>query len=254
MDELPSIKNFVRSFGAHWFEYMSGGPSVPLMLGALFIPNRALAVATGITGIVCGLFASYLVWASERRRVNDLLARATPKFTISFDPENKGIVDTDETRQVFHGMLINGKPMYRTEVKKCKYIRIAIEAISNMPINGCEAYIASLEKRMEGEWDFHSVQLPQHIPLQSEPFSVKYAVPHEIDFAKTDSESGLTPTPNVLWPNVLAHVFKDRATYRFTFRVHGGGITLAPMAVEIDWRGTWNEISARQIQPLSWGN
>jgi hypothetical protein len=220
------------------------------MLGALFIPNRELAVATGITGIICGLLASYLVWTSERGKVNDLQARVTPEFAISFDPGNRGIVDTDEARQVYHGMSMYGEPMYRAETKRCKYIRITIEAVSNVPIDGCEAYISSLEKRSNGEESFVNINLPQHIPLQNKPFSVKYGVPHEIDFAKTDPETGLTPSPNVLWPNVLAHALEEHAVYGFTFTVHGEGITLAPIAVEVDWRGAWNEVSARQVEPL----
>src|SRR4051812_1584711 len=65
----PSVRSFVRAFGGHWFEYMSGGPSVPLMIAALFMPNHALAIGSGLLGIVCGVLASYFVWGAERKKV-----------------------------------------------------------------------------------------------------------------------------------------------------------------------------------------
>ena len=72
MAERPSLWNFARAIWSHWGERMSGPASVPLMLMALFIPNQALAIATGLVGIACGLLAAYRVWAVERNRVIEL--------------------------------------------------------------------------------------------------------------------------------------------------------------------------------------
>jgi hypothetical protein len=51
---------------------MSGPPSVPLMLLALFIPNRYVAIGTGFLGIGCGVYAAYRVWAAQISRVIEL--------------------------------------------------------------------------------------------------------------------------------------------------------------------------------------
>ena len=63
---------FLKAFGADWGDRMSGAPSVPLMLLALFIPNRYVAIGTGLLGIGCGVYAAYRVWATERSRVLEL--------------------------------------------------------------------------------------------------------------------------------------------------------------------------------------
>ena len=51
---------------------MSGPASVPLMIAALFIPNRFIAIGTGLLGIACGVFAAYRVWSKERSRAIEL--------------------------------------------------------------------------------------------------------------------------------------------------------------------------------------
>lgn len=70
--EQPSPRTFWRAFTAHWLDAMSGPLSVPLTIGAFVIPNRALAVATGLAGYACLIFSSYRVWFAERSRVVEL--------------------------------------------------------------------------------------------------------------------------------------------------------------------------------------
>jgi hypothetical protein len=63
---------------------------------------------------------------------------------------------------------------------------------------------------------------------------------------KTDDGNHFLPTPNCLWPHALSNAFDDPATYRFTFKFHGGGYTDA-MAVEVNWNGKWDAVSGRQV-------
>lgn len=72
MAEKPSILSFVHAFGARWFYYVSGAPGVLLTMGAPFIPQRSLAIATGVAGIAGALTSAYLVWAAERKHVIEL--------------------------------------------------------------------------------------------------------------------------------------------------------------------------------------
>ncbi|MBB5046095.1 hypothetical protein HNR60_000837 [Rhodopseudomonas rhenobacensis] len=72
MTARPSALAFLKAFWADWGERMSGPASVPLMIAALFIPDRYVAIGTGVLGIACGIFAAYRVWSNERNRVLDL--------------------------------------------------------------------------------------------------------------------------------------------------------------------------------------
>jgi hypothetical protein len=68
----PSILSFVRAFGAHWFNYMSGPPGVVLMVASLFISQRPFAITVFLVGIAGALIAAYSVWAAEFKRVIEL--------------------------------------------------------------------------------------------------------------------------------------------------------------------------------------
>lgn len=72
MTARPSPWEFLKAFWADWGERMSGPASVPLMIAALIIPNRYVAIGTGLLGIGCGIFAAYRVWSNERSRVIEL--------------------------------------------------------------------------------------------------------------------------------------------------------------------------------------
>jgi hypothetical protein len=88
-----SLISFVRAFGGRWLDSMSGGFSVPLMLVALFVPNRAVAVGTGLLGIVCGVFAAYSVWKDERKRVNEVAA-LLQKMPLSLGPLREEVISS----------------------------------------------------------------------------------------------------------------------------------------------------------------
>src|SRR6185312_2565253 len=74
--QSPTTRNFVAALRNHWLEAMSGSASVPFAIWAVFAgepyQQRILAAAS----VFCLLFAAYRMWASERKRVNDLLSQA----------------------------------------------------------------------------------------------------------------------------------------------------------------------------------
>jgi len=99
----PSPWAFLKAFWSDWGERMSGPASIPLMIAALFIPNRYIAIGTGILGIACGAFAAYRVWSNERGRVIELekISRA-------------------DLQRMLNGMFIENTFMLRGEINLCK--------------------------------------------------------------------------------------------------------------------------------------
>ena len=99
----PSPWEFLKAFGAHWGELMSSAPSVPLMLLALFIPNRYVAIGTGFLGIGCGVYGAYRVWAMERSRIIELEKISRP-----------------DLQRMLNGMFLGNTFMLGGEINLCK--------------------------------------------------------------------------------------------------------------------------------------
>lgn len=103
MTAKPSALAFLKAFWADWGERMSGPASVPLMLLALFISDKGVAIGTGSLGIACGAFASYRVWSKERSRVAELekISRA-------------------DLQRMLNGVFMGGTFMLGGEINLCK--------------------------------------------------------------------------------------------------------------------------------------
>lgn len=67
--------NFLKAFTASWFTLMSGPLSVPLAIGAFFVPGNVAKAILAVTAVVCIVSASFSVWRRERQAVVALSAR-----------------------------------------------------------------------------------------------------------------------------------------------------------------------------------
>jgi len=250
----PSPKGFIKAFGHHWADYASGAPSVPLTFAALFISNKWAAIGTGLLGIACGVFAAYRVWSSERQRllvayerIGGLEYLLTPTFRVYFDQERGGMVDAI-AKSVSHAtMSTYGTQIQHERVTRSKYFRIWIEATTDAPVGQCEGYIVALERRNSDEEAFIHASVPQPLPLKAAPFDVVPGVRKAIDFVMSDETGRFDHSPEVYWPYTLDNYLSAPGTYRFTFRVHGGGVTAPPLRVEVHWQGQWDAIFAEQV-------
>jgi hypothetical protein len=65
---FADIWQFVRSFGARWFIYMSGAPSVPTAIAASLVENKTAQVGFAITAVVCILLAAFFIWREEYKK------------------------------------------------------------------------------------------------------------------------------------------------------------------------------------------
>jgi hypothetical protein len=84
----PTIKGFLKAFGANWVTKMSGPPTVPFTLAALFVPQAWLRTLFAVLAIVCAFVSSYAVWAAERKNAKesadklDSIESARPKICL----------------------------------------------------------------------------------------------------------------------------------------------------------------------------
>jgi hypothetical protein len=66
----PSFWNFLASFRRRWFAAMSGGLSVPFTLGAVYASGKWEKAGYAFLALLCGVYASFLVWKDERIKHN----------------------------------------------------------------------------------------------------------------------------------------------------------------------------------------
>src|ERR1700735_2115447 len=65
---MRRLGQFLWAIVADWGALMSGIPTVPLAIAALYVSNTKFKVLYGCLAVVCGLFASFRVWLKERER------------------------------------------------------------------------------------------------------------------------------------------------------------------------------------------
>jgi hypothetical protein len=139
------VRDFVRSFGGHWFIYMSGAPSVPAAMLALYVENDIAKILLGLTAIGCAVLSAYFVWRAERLKVIDLTEKTTQKFKLSFHPECEGITTTP----IRISRPAVGSPHIRVENYEGHYVRIRVEAIRPTPVRQCVAFITRVQKETD---------------------------------------------------------------------------------------------------------
>jgi hypothetical protein len=239
------FQDFVRSFGGHWFNYMSGAPSVPAAIIALYVSNPITEVLLWLTAAACVVLSSYLVWRVERLKVIELSGRLAPKLEASFNADKRGIVDAID-REFIN---IAGTSVSYIQETKAKYLRLCLRAATDVTVRGCEVYIVALEKRRNGGEVFIHIMVPQAISLRGAPFDVKPRIDEMVDFLETKNDQ-LFSVSN--WPNTLQNVFSEHGIYRFTFKIHGDGVGTDTVTVDVDWRGMSDIIWAKQVDPTQY--
>lgn len=62
----PTLENFAKAFSGNWLAWMSGAPSVPFAIYALFAPEQQKALFVALA-FLCVLLAAFWVWRKERK-------------------------------------------------------------------------------------------------------------------------------------------------------------------------------------------
>jgi hypothetical protein len=82
---MRRLAQFFRAFAGDWLALMSGPPAVPLAVLALYVSNQWLKTLFATLAILCGFVASFRIWAKERTRVEEEVAkRGRPELTATF--------------------------------------------------------------------------------------------------------------------------------------------------------------------------
>jgi hypothetical protein len=80
------VKQFLKAWVSDWLTLMSGAPTVPLALLALYVSSKPYRLLYGTLALFCAAFTSYRIWFKERlaleaERAKNRLPRIEAKFT-----------------------------------------------------------------------------------------------------------------------------------------------------------------------------
>ena len=133
------IPDFARSFFGNWFAYMSGGPSVPVAIAALYVESNVAKILLWVTAVGCIVISAYFVWRAERITVIELKAKLASKIRLFINPHAKGVMEIPAALLSQPGIGIKGK-----------WIQFSVSCATDAPLVDCEAWLASIE-RLDGE-------------------------------------------------------------------------------------------------------
>jgi hypothetical protein len=227
MEERANFGGFLRALRAEWFTAMSGSVSVPFAILAVFVGDTWSKGMLAALSATCFVFAGYRVWKLERERVLELSPRLAPRIALKFDKDSLGLSSAIE------GDAKTGK--------RATYIRIQADALSEVSVRGCTAFITKASRKIEGESSFRLLRLQYSVPLGANPFDVLPGIPKHIDFARTvegDDQLHILGS----WPNVLASELVLPAVYRFTLAVNEGGGRTESIEVSISTLKGWGAV------------
>jgi hypothetical protein len=69
---MQRLQQFIKAIWADWGARMSGPPTIPLAILALFVSNGALRILYASLAVSCGLYTCFAVWSKERKKCDTL--------------------------------------------------------------------------------------------------------------------------------------------------------------------------------------
>jgi hypothetical protein len=204
-------------------------PNQPIIAQIVILPPWSAAAMVFLFIIVLFLTLRVVIMTAEKN----------PRFTISFNSQHPCI----DRQRVSVQEPITGQFV---DKGMATYFRIRIEANSDTPIGECRAFITNIDVKKYGSYIFEPIPLPHRLWIRSEsPIKVFPDVPEMADFLMCiENINKLQLIGHV--PNSLISIFDEPATYAFTFSVQGDG-RRRKIKVEVDWRGKYDNITARQV-------
>ncbi|MFZ0497131.1 MAG: hypothetical protein WBE85_11340 [Methylocella sp.] len=200
------FRDFVRSFGDHWFAYMSGGPSVPAAIAALYFENDIAKVLLWVTAFGCVIISAYFVWRVERKKVIELTEEKRTKLKCSFSMGDQGCVRPNTT--------------LAPSAVSATYYRIKVETDYAAMVPNCHGRLIWIKRGPKTILEGEPIYLPFAPATKNDALSkhIHDGAPEFLDFMMiTDDNKVILTQPefygssSVDWKNL----FSDPGDYTF---------------------------------------
>jgi hypothetical protein len=235
----PSWPVYARAFFADWGRWLSGGASIVLAVATALIPNIPAQLALATFALLCGLFATYQIWKSERQRVCELEEKLKYKIRLRLN-ERKGPPSLHVQEHVFvenlgpHG------------IEQCQVI---LEKVECRKGGGPFETVPHFQAALPLGWCFLKFNDPEKYAPQLLPPNG-----HLVDF--------LTAKPDVMLPDGrpffqvgvdpghgIYTAFSEHGTYRFTLRASSPHTASDPLILLSTWNGITSGLTVRPETP-----
>lgn len=257
-----NFQSFVRAFWPNLFALMSGGPSVPAAIAALYVDPLWAKILLWITVATCLVFAAYFVWRSERRKVMEMTEKLRPKIKYSFSMTDAGCYRPNSVI-TFTYVEASGIPHHegttltpslgaviRSSQLKCDYYRVKIKADCVGSVPQCSARITSIKKDghivMQGE----NLQLTIAPAERDNPFTKDLLDKSEeyVDAVAITEDGRILPTTrNFNYPSSIdvAAIFNGPGEYTLRFVISSPATVSVTGDLVLQWNGNWKTADMR---------
>lgn len=103
---------FLKSIISEWGSALSGIPSIPFAIAALYVTGTRQRLLYASLAMACGIYSSYRIWAKEYRRAeefNQQLAQDKPQFSVKVDSVNWEYQKSADRTNIWFGITLSNR-------------------------------------------------------------------------------------------------------------------------------------------------
>jgi hypothetical protein len=251
------FRDFIRAFWPNWFALMSGGPSVPAAMSALYVDELWAKIALWITAFTCLVLSAYFVWRPERKKIIELHDKISPKITCSFSADIHGCIENTPEQLVYpQPALANGTATVVLQTRAIarfqpaiKWYRIRVINTGRDILPQCYGRLLSIIKDGAEKPAFDGgepVELPIVPPLPGTNGrkNLHYDTPEFLDVFCIDAENKVHICGLFLAESRdLSKIIEEHGEYIFTIRVLSSSLpTYTDAKLSLHWTGDINTV------------
>jgi len=101
---------FLKSILSEWGSALSGIPSIPFAIAALFVTGPRQRLLYAFLAMACAIYSSYRTWAKEYRRAEELSQQLThdkPRFGVEVDAVNWEYEKDADRTNIWFGLTLS---------------------------------------------------------------------------------------------------------------------------------------------------
>lgn len=224
-----SPREYFKAFRAHWLSAMTGGFSVPFGAFSAFSATTYGQLLWGALAVGAFVFASYRVWAVERRKVLALTEQLAPKMRLFLHYDAKEGVSGVEFAEGPHG-------------QSYPYVQVSVDAITDLVIENPQAHLVRVDHRSnDSEFFLNEIMGETQIAGWSrQPKSVHLSKGNPVRF------NIFSYTPGAIFDSCPHGSFRLKnaydkigmtGEYRYQVHVDAPGVVAARAFVFVKWTG-----------------
>jgi len=191
-----------------------------------------------VTGIIAALLL-VAWWLLET--VVRLREQLAPKLSLSFNPDDGGIIKTPEKEK-------DKKTGFVIKKWETVYVRASVETSTEIAVENCTPFLVSVAKKSDGfrKTQFiDPIQLPWSLTTTG-AIQMYKGVRRHVDVLKANSIQNKLELPDqCIWPLTLGDFFENETTYRVQIIVVGGGLSES-IEIDVHWSGDWDKLTAEK--------